>query len=111
MKKIILLILALSLSLVACSGGTPSVESEAPSSGTENAASGMTPEQRADEFITVATGPTSGIYYPIGGAFATALLLIDSSVITDIAGILCFSSIILIQKFFIHKYKSNVIVS
>ena len=28
---------------------------------------------RAKEFVTVATGPTSGIYYPIGGAFATAL--------------------------------------
>ncbi len=28
---------------------------------------------RGNEFITVGTGPTSGIYYPIGGAFATAL--------------------------------------
>ncbi len=28
---------------------------------------------RSDEFITVATGPTSGIYYPIGGAFANVL--------------------------------------
>lgn len=28
---------------------------------------------RASEFVTVATGPTSGIYYPIGGAFATVL--------------------------------------
>ena len=28
---------------------------------------------RAGEFVTIATGPTSGIYYPIGGAFATAL--------------------------------------
>ncbi len=28
---------------------------------------------RTKEFVTVATGPTSGIYYPIGGAFATAL--------------------------------------
>ena len=27
----------------------------------------------AKEFVTVATGPTSGIYYPIGGAFATVL--------------------------------------
>ncbi len=26
-----------------------------------------------DHFITVLTGPTSGIYFPIGGAFATAL--------------------------------------
>ncbi len=28
---------------------------------------------RSKEFVTVGTGPTSGIYYPIGGAFATAL--------------------------------------
>ena len=28
---------------------------------------------RATEFVTIATGPTSGIYYPIGGAFATVL--------------------------------------
>lgn len=28
---------------------------------------------RSQEFVTVATGPTSGIYFPIGGAFAEAL--------------------------------------
>lgn len=28
---------------------------------------------RSKEFVTVATGPTSGIYFPIGGAFAEAL--------------------------------------
>lgn len=28
---------------------------------------------RGSEFITIATGATSGIYYPIGGAFATTL--------------------------------------
>ena len=28
---------------------------------------------RTKEFVTVATGPTSGIYFPIGGAFAEAL--------------------------------------
>ncbi len=28
---------------------------------------------RGQEFVTVATGPTSGIYYPIGGAFANVL--------------------------------------
>lgn len=28
---------------------------------------------RSKEFITIATGPTSGIYFPIGGAFAEAL--------------------------------------
>ena len=48
---------------------------------TEKAADGSSAEagstsvsiDRAKEFVTVATGPTSGIYYPIGGAFATAL--------------------------------------
>ena len=34
---------------------------------------GLSPEDRAKEFVTVGTGPTSGIYFPIGGAFATAL--------------------------------------
>jgi len=34
---------------------------------------GLTVAERRKEFVTVATGPTSGIYYPIGGAFATAL--------------------------------------
>ena len=34
---------------------------------------GLTAEERAKEFIAVGTGPTSGIYFPIGGAFATAL--------------------------------------
>lgn len=34
---------------------------------------GLTEAERKDEFITVGTGPTSGIYFPIGGAFATAL--------------------------------------
>ena len=38
-----------------------------------DSAKGLTPEERAKEFITVGTGPTSGIYFPIGGAFATAL--------------------------------------
>lgn len=28
---------------------------------------------RSKEFVTIATGPTSGIYFPIGGAFAEAL--------------------------------------
>lgn len=40
----------------------------------EGEASGAKVEiDRAKEFVTIATGPTSGIYYPIGGAFATAL--------------------------------------
>ena len=84
-KKILALALALcmTMSLAACGGG----DSKAPASGGDKSAStassaaggesgasgGLTEAQRAKEFITVATGPTSGIYYPIGGAFATAL--------------------------------------
>ncbi len=37
----------------------------------EKAAAG--PLDRSKHFITVATGPTSGLYYPIGGAFASLL--------------------------------------
>ncbi|MDR1740920.1 MAG: TAXI family TRAP transporter solute-binding subunit [Synergistaceae bacterium] len=36
-------------------------------------ASGAADVKRGDYFITVLTGPTSGIYFPIGGAFSTFL--------------------------------------
>ncbi len=84
MKKILALALALcmTMSLVACGGGgskstassdkSAGASSAASSSGSE-ASTGLTEAERAKEFVTVATGPTSGIYYPIGGAFATAL--------------------------------------
>ena len=96
MKKIMALGLAgcLVLSVTAC-GGSGDTSSAAASEGTTAAdssaatdteavsgeadkaagdsAKGLTPEERAKEFITVGTGPTSGIYFPIGGAFATAL--------------------------------------
>lgn len=39
----------------------------------DSSGSGSVDIDRGSEFVTVATGPTSGIYYPIGGAFATAL--------------------------------------
>ena len=66
------------------SGGTaapstpaPAAEPAAPSGSDSAGASaenkGLSDAERAKEFITVGTGPTSGIYYPIGGAFATAL--------------------------------------
>ena len=73
MKKIIALVMALclSLSLVACSQPAANPGS---SSGEEIVETkGLTAAQRAAEFVTVGTGPTSGIYFPIGGAFATAL--------------------------------------
>ena len=86
MKKFLALTLALvmSLSLVACGSktetpaatSTPAATTSTPaaaSSTPTDAYKGLSEADRAKEFITVATGPTSGIYYPIGGAFATAL--------------------------------------
>lgn len=85
MKKILALALALSmtLSLAACGSSSSGSSASKPASSTaaSGAASssqaeevkGLTEAERANEFITVGTGPTSGIYFPIGGAFATAL--------------------------------------
>lgn len=67
------------LSLAACGSGSSAQSSSSQpgsASGSGSSASGLSllsDADRAKEFITVATGPTSGIYYPIGGAFATAL--------------------------------------
>ena len=78
MKKFLSLALALImvLSLVAC-GDTASDNSDDSNTdaNTEQTGEikGLTAEERAKEFIAVGTGPTSGIYFPIGGAFATAL--------------------------------------
>ena len=85
MKKIVALALALCMtaSLAACgSSGSSSTQSSAPAASAASSAAasagqaetkGLTDAERAKEFITVGTGPTSGIYFPIGGAFATAL--------------------------------------
>ena len=90
MKKILALTLALamSLSLAACgSGDKPSnsaasnppaasqpAGSQAGGSGSSGGeVKGLTDAERSKEFVTVGTGPTSGIYFPIGGAFAEAL--------------------------------------
>ena len=73
MKKLIafVLVLILVLSLAACGETTPAKQDENNSG--NSSSKGLTAEQRKKEFITVGTGPTSGIYFPIGGAFATAL--------------------------------------
>ncbi|MBO7668629.1 MAG: TAXI family TRAP transporter solute-binding subunit, partial [Firmicutes bacterium] len=76
MKKLLVLFLALCLLLTfAACGGSEADQSDSEESGDEAAADikGLTDEERAKEFITVGTGPTSGIYFPIGGAFVTAL--------------------------------------
>lgn len=77
------LITAAMLSLAACGGGaTGNGQTEAKADvqtvatdGGENkeAEAPKVDVDRKSEFVTIATGPTSGIYYPIGGAFATAL--------------------------------------
>ena len=85
MKRLMALALALCMAfaLISC-GSSPSAQPADPgaassqsdaSGSTEGAAAegGLTEAERAKEFVTVATGPTSGIYFPIGGAFATAL--------------------------------------
>lgn len=91
----LLLVLTLLLSLAACGGSSNGGSSDGDSSSASNASDasnasggssddsgdssdageikGLTAEERAQEFITVGTGPTSGIYFPIGGAFAEAL--------------------------------------
>ena len=86
MKKILALALAacMMLTVVSCGNSSSSSGSSAGSNSSAGSAStagsqggdsekGLTADERAAEFITVGTGPTSGIYFPIGGAFATAL--------------------------------------
>ncbi|KAF5029415.1 NMT1-like family protein [anaerobic digester metagenome] len=75
MKKLLTLALALMLvaALASCGGtsSAPAAPSAAPS---ESAATSSAPTvDRSKEFITVLTGPTSGIYFPIGGAFSKVL--------------------------------------
>ena len=62
MKKFfsILLIVTMELTIAACGGG----EKKAAEQKEEGKL------DRSKEFITVLTGPTSGIYFPIGGAFS-----------------------------------------
>ena len=85
MKRLTALALALclTLALAACGGDTGGQPASSNSGANSNTAApgnsggtvegGLTEAERAKEFITVATGPTSGIYFPIGGAFAIVL--------------------------------------
>lgn len=74
-KKIALLlsltVLATSV-LTACGGNEPAEKPAAEQPATEQPATEQAAEiNKGDYFITVATGPTSGLYYPIGGAFSS----------------------------------------
>ena len=62
-------VLSLSVILSGCSSNTSARSSNSGDSTDKNQSS--TAEKtinKGDYFITVATGPTSGLYYPIGGA-------------------------------------------
>ncbi|AOT70522.1 TAXI family TRAP transporter solute-binding subunit [Geosporobacter ferrireducens] len=61
------LLLVFSLFLTACGGGT-SAPADQDAGNTET-----NTINKNDYFITVATGPTSGLYYPIGGAFSNVI--------------------------------------
>lgn len=75
MKKFLALALTLMLiaALASC-GGTSSAPAAASTAPPESAAASSAPAlDRSKTFITVLTGPTSGIYFPIGGAFSKVL--------------------------------------
>lgn len=79
MKKFLSLLVMSCLLLAACGGSDEpaGTEGEEPA-GEQSEAGGL-----EDLFVTVATGGTSGVYYPIGGAIANILeteLGVDSSV-------------------------------
>lgn len=58
------LVLAIFVTLVGCTTDTPPADEGSEDNGGIN---------KDDYFITVATGPTSGLYYPIGGAFSNVI--------------------------------------
>lgn len=66
---LIALLLVFSLLATACGGGGTS----APSGQSSNNGEPASTINKNDYFITVATGPTSGLYYPIGGAFSNVI--------------------------------------
>lgn len=75
MKKLLALLLAVGMiiGMTACGTEQAANTPEDSAGASSDGVSLLSEAERAKEFITVATGPTSGIYYPIGGAFATAL--------------------------------------
>ena len=63
-----ILIAALAVMTAACGGGGGNA-----GSGGSGAPKKETKVDRSKEFVTVLTGPTSGIYFPIGGAFSKVI--------------------------------------
>lgn len=62
MKKFLalMMMIVMALTVAACGGGEKKADNKAAGAKVD----------RSKEFITVLTGPTSGIYFPIGGAFS-----------------------------------------
>ncbi|MCT8139345.1 TAXI family TRAP transporter solute-binding subunit [Anaerobacillus sp. CMMVII] len=83
MKKILIIFASLLLMLLAACSDS-SKETQSPSETESNTDSGAEEAEGFDDlFVTVATGGTSGVYYPIGGAISNLLegtLKIDTSV-------------------------------
>ena len=80
MKKLLAVMLVLCMVLAAAACGSkeaaPATDAKtdaAPAASEETLKDKAAKFDRKSQFLTVGTGPTSGIYFPIGGAFATAL--------------------------------------
>lgn len=73
MKKLLALVLLLTMFLAACGGGASAPAAPAEPAEPGEAAEEAAPTANRDLFVTVATGPTSGVYYPIGGAFSSII--------------------------------------
>ena len=75
MKKLIaiLLVLVMVLAVAACGSKEAATETKTDSGAAASLKEKAANFDRKNQFLTVGTGPTSGIYFPIGGAFATAL--------------------------------------
>ena len=78
LRNLFFLMLAMMLILAACGGGGSSNSTSAPAPAEQPQAGGDSSQDAAetevdlsDYFITIVTGGTSGVYYPIGGALST----------------------------------------
>ena len=71
--KLLMVLLVAAMLLSGCSSNSTPTTTTSENSSTEASSdnSGETTLDRSQYFITVATGPTSGLYYPIGGAFSS----------------------------------------
>lgn len=70
-KRKIALLLSLTILAVTAVTGCSSTAQKPSTDATQNQTQESAQLDRGKYFITVATGPTSGLYYPIGGAFSS----------------------------------------